>query len=351
MEIVYREFFSVRPDRLCKTVRGQRYVLDENNKYQPIGYSNDGSKVDKVVSQNQSKSKLERKFHEFKISVNSQKNLRDKINYLYQFSKKRDITTYSKKLLKGFRVGFITLTLPTTQKTPTADITRELFDPFLQSLRQYVKMDNYVWRLEFQKNGNVHYHIATDSYCDYYYILKRWNTILETHGYISDYSKNMQSMSWSDYSSKYGSNGKISKQELYKRFNKGKQELWQNPNTVDVKNVSSSKMVSFYISKYFSKKGNDTICNTLDNESNSFGLRLCFWSRSLSRCKTDSMPIEYYSADVFTMLKRCKEAILKIYDYCTVIYYDIDALPLDVRNWMLEFFNRERVLADYISAS
>lgn len=351
MEIVYREFYSVRPDRVCKTVRGQRYHLDEFGNYQPNGFNSDGSKVDKVVIVNQSKKKLERKFHEFKISVNSQKNLRDKINYLYQFSKKRDITTYSKKLLKGFRIGFITLTLPTKQKTPTADITRELFDPFLQSMRQYIKMENYVWRMEFQKNGNVHYHIVTDSYVDYYYILKRWNIILENHGYISAYSNVMSNMSWSDYSLKYGSNGKISKQELYKRFNKGKQENWKNPNTVDVKNVSSSKMVSFYISKYFSKKGNDTKCNELDNESNSFGLRLCFWSRSLSRCKTDSMPIEYYSADIFQVLKRCKEVVYKIYDYCSVIYYDISELPCDVREWLLEFFSRERDLANYVPAS
>lgn len=351
MQIVYREYISVRPDRLCRQVRGQRYERDGNGVYQPLGYNSDGSKVNKIKSISNSKNKVTRSFHNFNISVNSQNNLRDKINYLFQFSKPRDITTYSKKLLKGFRIAFITLTLPAIQKTPTADITKELFDPFLQSMRQYIKMDNYVWRLEFQKNGNVHYHIVTDSYIDYHYIKKRWNTIIEKHGYISDYQSNMCNMSWSDYSVKYGSSGRVSKQDLYKRYNAGKQEKWLNPNTVDVKNATNSRLVSLYISKYFSKKSNSANSNSLDNEGNSFGLRLCFWSRSLSKCKSDSMPIDYYSADIFQMLKKCKEAVLKVYDYCSVIYYDIQELPYDVRGWLLKFFDKERDMIGYIPSS
>ena len=291
MEIVYREFFSVRPDRVCRTVRGQKYALDEYGKYQPVGFNSDGSKMLKVFCAQDPAKKIERTFHNFQISQNSQKNLRDKINYLYQFSNARDIVTYSGKSLKGFRVAFITLTLPAQQKTPTADISAELFDPFLQALRQYVKMENYAWRLEFQKNGNVHYHIVTDSYCDYFYIKQRWNTILEKHGYISDYRNKMSSMSWTEYRSAYSSNGRVSAGELWKRYNRGKAEKWSHPNTVDVKNATSSRAVSFYISKYFSKRGNSISCNELDDESNSFGLRLCFWSRSLSRCKADSMPV------------------------------------------------------------
>lgn len=351
MEIVYREFFSVRPDRVCKTVRGQKYSLDEYGNYQPVGFNSDGSKIVKVLTTAGVAKRLERSFHNFQISQNSQKNLRDKINYLYQFSKKRDIVSYSGKKLKDFRVAFITLTLPAKQKTPTASISSELFDPFLQALRQYVKMDNYAWRMEFQKNGNVHYHLVTDSYCDYFYIKQRWNTILEKHGYISDYRNKMSSMTWGEYRSAYSSNSHVSASELWKRYSRGKAEKWSHPNTVDVKNATSSRAVSFYISKYFSKKGNSTSCNELDNEENSFGLRLCFWSRSLSRCKADSMPVEYYSADIFAVLKRCKEAVLKIYDYCSVVYFDILDLPCEVRDWLLEFFSREMALCEYEPAS
>lgn len=350
MKIVYREFFSIRPDRLSKTIRGQKYFIDEFGNELPYGYAMNGNKVESVKSNSSSGNKLVRSFHNFKISINSQRNLRDKINYLYQFSNKRDITTYSGKKLKDFRVAFITLTLPMKQKTPTADVTRELFDPFLQSLRQYAKMNNYVWRLEFQKNGNVHYHLVTDSYVDYFYIKRRWNSVLEQHGYITDYANKMSALSWSDYQQIYKSNKYLSKQELYKRYNKGKQELWREPNSVDVKNATSSKLVSLYVSKYFSKSASSVLCNELDNEENSHSLRLCFWSRSLSRCKAESMPREYYSADVYAVLKCCKEAVYKVFDYCTVIYYDISELPISVRDWMLEYFTRERDLIGYIPA-
>lgn len=347
MEIVYRDFYSVRPDRVCRTVRGQRYSLDEYGKYQPSGYNSDGSKMLAVKSAQNPTRKIERVFHNFQISLNSQKNLRDKINYLYQFSVKRDIVSYSGKKLKNFRVAFITLTLPAKQKTPTAEISAELFDPFLQALRQYCKMDNYAWRLEFQKNGNVHYHLVTDSYCDYFYIKQRWNTIIEKHGYVSEYRNKMEKMSWVEYKENYSAGGRVSAGELWKRYSRGKAEKWSHPNTVDVKNATSSRAVSFYISKYFSKRGNTTSCNEFDNEENSFGLRLCFWSRSLSRCKADSMPVEYYSADIFEVLKRCKEAVLKVYDYCSVIYFDVLELPISVREWLLEFFARERELCEY----
>lgn len=71
-------------------------------------------------------------------------------------------------------------------------------------------MKNYVWRMEFQANGNVHYHIATDTYIDYFFIQKQWNAILEKLGYVSRYAQKMSGISLSEYQSRYSNNGKIS---------------------------------------------------------------------------------------------------------------------------------------------
>ena len=63
-----------------------------------------------------------------------------------------------KKTLTGveiynFKINFMTLTLPAKQMHPTAVITKNAFNQFLTEIRELYKMENYVWRIEFQKTG------------------------------------------------------------------------------------------------------------------------------------------------------------------------------------------------------
>ena len=165
MEIIYRDYISVRPDRVCLMTRGESYV--KNAEGSLVAYS-DIRKSQKVLSDNSESKKnaLVKKFHNFQISINSARQLRDKCNYLHTFAISRKIRTYTGKNIYNYKCTFLTLTLPATQKTPTAQLQSEILDPFLQVLRQRLKMANYVWRLEFQGNGNAHYHILTDTYID-----------------------------------------------------------------------------------------------------------------------------------------------------------------------------------------
>ena len=207
-----------------------------------------------------------------------------------------------------------------------------------------------MWRLEFQANGNVHYHLATDVYIDYFFAQKHWNTILERLGYVSRFADRMSSMSYNEYLANHSNGGKVPNDVVYKRYLKGKSAKWCNPNTVDVKNAKSSDNISYYISKYFSKKEKSATCNLLDNETNAFGLRLCFWSRSLSRCKSDAMPFDYYAYDYVAILSRCKEVVKKVFDYCTVFYYSFNQLPPAVKSIIGDYFNNFRREINYIPA-
>lgn len=295
--------------------------------------------------------KLVKKFHNFKISENSQRNLRDKISYLFQFAKSRSIKTYSGKTIPNFKICFLTLTLPATQQQPTADINKNCLEPLLEVLRKRLSMQNYVWRLEHQANGNVHYHIATDTYIDYFFVQKHWNLILEKYGYVSRFASKMLAMPYTEYHKRYSKNGEISPGVTYKRWVKGKSEKWQKPNTVDVKNAKSSDNIGYYISKYFSKKEKSSKCNILDNEDNSFALRLCFWSRSLSKCKAESMPHDYYAYDLVQIFDRCKEALRCAFDYCTVYYFSFNQLPKVVKSILGEFFNDMKREIQYCPAA
>lgn len=306
----------------------------------------------KSVNSNSEK-KLVRKFHKFEISTNSARNLRKKIDFLYYYSNSRRVKTYSGKVISNFRVLFLTLTIPSNQVHNTGMIITNILDPFLQICRQRLKMQNYVWRLEFQANGNAHFHILTDTYIDYYFAKKHWNRCLNQLGYVDAYQSKMQSLSYTDYCQMYGRDykgNKVSNELLFKRYNAGKSTNWKHPNSVDVKSIRSSREISFYISKYFSKKDKGQKCNDLDNEENSFALRLCYWSRSLSRLKLESMPYDYYDADFVQLLDADESVIRCVYDYCVVYYFDIAAVGIYLKKALNAVLERVRIEAEYISA-
>lgn len=302
---------------------------------------------------------LKKKWHEFNISKNSQRNLRQKIEYLFLYAKPRKIVTLNKKVIPSFKVVFLTLKLCSKQKHPTSEIITQCFQPFMDIIRKKCGMKNYVYRVEFQKNGNVHFHVVTDTYIDYYVAQKEWNRQLWKLGYIQSYAEKMSKLSYWQYAERYGKdyNGKsLPKEIVYKRYREGKKKKWKNPNSVDVKNAKNGDNIGLYISKYFSKndKNGKKTCkkNELDNEENSFALRLCYWSRSLSQLKPESMPIDYYDVNLLRELAKDASVIICYYDYCTCIYYDINKLSEGLaKECLRRYFERERQEVGYICAN
>lgn len=269
--------------------------------------------------------KLKRK--KLVLSDNAYRSLKKKINWLYYLSKSRYVKTYSGKEIYNFKINFLTLTLPSKQRTSTKEVTSNLLNNFLTEIRQRTTMENYVWRLEFQKNGNVHYHIVTDTYLDYFFVLKIWNRILLLNGYIEDYQNKHKDLSLMDYNNLYNSNGKVEFNVIAKRYAKGKSNDWTQPNSVDCKSVISKKAISNYISKYFSKSSDENpIMNELDNEDNIANLRLWFCSRSLSKLNTISEFIECVKYDLYDLVSNCKSFKKVVHRYATVIYFEITSL-------------------------
>lgn len=307
-----------------------RSIHDVNNKYKNI------------IETDKKESTVKKQFHNYSISNNAYRNLKRKINWLYYLAKSKKIKTYSGKEIFNYKISFITLTLPSKQLTPTIEVTKQLLNPFLTEIKQRTNMDNYVWRLEFQKNGNVHYHLVTDTYIDYYIIRKIWNRLLESKGYIKTYRNKMQKLSLSDYVKTYDENSKILYADIVKNYARNKRENWSNPPSVDVKSVISNKAIANYISKYFSKESNDNpICNDLDNEENSKSIRLWFCSRSLSKLKTVSDFCEAVPFDIFSIVSYCSDTKKIIGKYWTVILFELKNFSSSARKWI------EMILKDY----
>lgn len=337
-DLLFLPSFSLQPNKLSSF--NSVFIRDKANEQIKSIKEGSRTRAKKFTNITESNS-VTRSSHNYTISDNAFRNLKSKINWLYYLSKSKQIKTYNGKDIFNFKIGFITLTLPSKQRTCTKDVTRSLLNPFLTEIRQRTGMENYVWRLEFQKNGNVHYHIVTDTYLDYHLVKKIWNRLLNSKGYIRPYADKMNKLLLSDYVDLYKYNTNYTYSDLVKNYARNKRENWSQPNSVDVKPVISNKAIANYISKYFSKDSDENpIKNELDTDENSENLRLWFCSRSLSKLKSVSNFCEAVDYDIFSIISWADEVKKVVLKYATMYYFEISKMRGVARKW-IEFLLRK----------
>ncbi len=317
--------FSLEPNKLVlfnRVFRSSSYDKDGNLKpkikrlTKAIFESNDASKV------------ITRSSHNLELSDNAYRTMRKKINWLYYLSKPRHRKTYNGKDIYNFKMCFLTLSLSSRQKHTTAEITKSMFNQLLTELRQRSGMENYLWRLEYQKNGNVHYHLCSDTYLDYYFVLPIWNRIQENYGYIEDYKAKHQAMTLTEYNHAYNRDQSLTFDIMAKRYAKGKKSSWSQPNSVDVKSVISKRAIANYISKYFGKDGTiGTMSNDFDTSENTANMRLWFCSRSLSQMGNITDFCEAFHVDVKAIIESATKIRTFFAKYATIIYFEMSDLP------------------------
>lgn len=261
--------------------------------------------------------------HNFEISKKASGRIKEKVTWLYELAKNKTVISYRNKPLYSFKMNFITLSLPAKQFHTTDEITKKCLNQFLTECKNKFGLANYVWRLEFQKNGNAHYHIATDTYIDYTDCKLIWNRCLGKLGYISAYQNKFIGMSLAQYCEAYSDNGKTPFNVLRERFGRGCATRWDSPNTVDVRAVSNSKNIAFYISKYITKPSEHVLNKIVsEREPDATNLRLWFCSRSLSALDK----IEVFMEEYDYLIDKCMSGITQIrryvFDYCSVWYFN-----------------------------
>lgn len=167
------------------------------------------------------KKNLKENTHKGKLSVKSSKELKGVINWLVSSAKKKTIYHKETEQHYTFKVNFVTLTLPDTQNEITdKDFKEKLLNPFLTYCRKYLKLTNYVWKLEFQENGKLHAHLTTDSFMYWKDIRNAWNRRLKANGYLNEFID------------KFGHD---------------------NPNSTDIHSVYKINDVASYLAKYMAK--------------------------------------------------------------------------------------------------
>ena len=169
----YIDLYSISPTKVVKMVKKKSNFFKEKD-------------FEKKEREKKETKKIEKKWHQMEISINSQRNLRKKIQFLFQFADEKKVITRNKKIFK-YKCAFMTFTLSSKQRHTTAEIVEKIWQPFLDRMRKLHQMTNYVYRLEFQSNGNVHFHLVTDCYVDYYDLRDLWNECQDYRSYHAVY--------------------------------------------------------------------------------------------------------------------------------------------------------------------
>lgn len=164
--------------------------------------------------------------HNSKLSDKAIKRIKSAINWLVASAKEKKVYNAATKKHYNFKVNLITLTLPDTSvKINEHAFKTKLMHPFFMYMKKYYKLNNYVWKIEFQNNGKLHVHITTDSFISHHVIRSCWNRLLKNNNYLVEFEKKFKH---------------------------------DNPNSIDVHAVWKVKNLGAYLAKYMSKNEQNT---------------------------------------------------------------------------------------------
>lgn len=250
------------------------------------------------------------------LSDNSKRRLKYAVEWFIHAVEPDRIINKEKFKQQSKNITFITLTISAKQETKSDyDHNRKCLNQFLTELRQGYQVQNYVWKLEKQKNGNIHYHIITDKKIDHYKLRVMWNRIQNKFGYVDQYQKKHKGLTFEQYCSMYperkNKKGQHETTEQYKKRMLGAYEFgcktdWKQPNSTDIHTLYKITDIVSYISKYFSKDSNVKI------DTSEPLPRLWGCSQGISKLKSLKLYIEDQSKEFCNELKFLKDNV-KLY--------------------------------------
>jgi len=296
-----------------------RYIK-KNSKKNIIRYDNQQEVViDKnQLSEGKKKSleNLNKGFRTNGVSVATRRKIIKNCRILAISSKRRTVRASSGKMISHLNT-FITLTLPAEQSESDQFITKNILGGFLDKCRKLSMLDNYVWRAEKQKNGNIHYHIVTDTYCYFNTLRRIWCLILRKFGYMKKYHEKFKNMSFEEYKNQ-SFNKKTDNNIIVSRYARGKRNSWSEPPCIDVEFIDNPEGVGRYISKYLSKSesGEDNIVS-----GRSWGASQSVSKSVKSFCGDEELSKFWFSAGAEIIKRKVKE-----FDFFSVCVFKFSSL-------------------------
>lgn len=119
------------------------------------------------------------------ISKKSKILIQQYVGLLFDAAKIKTVWCNNRKSYFKYTLGFLTLTLPSPQIHTDREIYEQCFKPFLRHVSKKRNDFLYIWKAETQDNGNIHFHITTNSFLHYHWVQMVWDSFVEKLGYCS----------------------------------------------------------------------------------------------------------------------------------------------------------------------
>jgi hypothetical protein len=197
--------------------------------------------------------------------------------------KQKIANKFNIKQMQNKSLSLITLTLSETQKHDDKYIKRNMFNHFIITIGRKYGVKNYVWKCEYQKNGNIHFHIVVDTFIKWESIRATWNAIQLKHGYLDKYFE---------------------------------QKHHYNANSTDIHTCRGVKNVKAYIIKYLLKKG-----EIRENAGRIWGC-----SDNLKTLVPPELIVTPDLSDFLNKVEELETTKTHVSDYSTTTYFDVYAL-------------------------
>lgn len=119
------------------------------------------------------------------LKAGAKKRLIKAIDFMVMSTQQRDIYNPVRRKKQPFQIGFVTLTVYSTNRNITGkEAHKTCLEPFIKWMRQVHGCKSYIWKAELQKRGQIHYHLTTDVFIHWKAIRDKWNELQQRAGYL-----------------------------------------------------------------------------------------------------------------------------------------------------------------------
>jgi hypothetical protein len=269
--------------------------------------------------------------HNDKISKIAAKKISLALDYIIYVAKPKTIPEGYKGAGNQYKLAFVTLSLSAKQIHTDKEIITNCLQPLLNYFRKHYKLENYVWRAEKQKNGNIHFHIVLDKWIPYQDLRFHWNLYQQNLGYITRYSEAQKKFHNQGFRLHTSMLKTWSEDRQKQAYDKGYKENWNNPNSIDIHSTKRIRNLKKYLCKYLTKQPHEKIDEDEINNTTASGLlsidsRLWACSEQLSNLRGARSDIDFDTFGEIERIRSTKGVKTIISDYFTVTFIELKQL-------------------------
>lgn len=225
------------------------------------------------------------------------------------------------------KIAFITLTLPSKQIHSDNEIKAKCLNQFMIEMAKYHKVTQYVWRAEYQKNGNIHFHILVNKFIAWNDVRNRWNRIINKLGYVDRYRTQLKQYHKEGFKLRNDLINTWPADKQYKAYLEGLKTDWNNPNSIDVHGINNITNIKNYLTKYLTKTDQQKEENLNSQSENQKEIgRIWGASTIFSNIKGASTEIDSQLEENLKNLENHSNSRIFKSDYFTIIDISIETL-------------------------